>query len=174
MLCPYAFICLMMDTKRLETAQQVLQIIPSVMRMVASEVRAMKSPVALNQLSVLSVLLQQKCNLSELAEYHAVSSPTMSNTISTLAQRGLVTRTRSESDRRQVLIELTPAGTAVLQEIGLQVIARMAELLAPISDEEQDTLRAGLVALHRAFGGAEHPFPSSEEFQKNLETMLGG
>jgi len=161
----------MMNPKRLETAQQVLQIIPTVMRIVAAEVRRMNSPVALNQISVLSVLLQQKCNLSELAEYHAVSLPTMSNTVRTLAQRGLVTRSRLESDRRQLLIELTPAGTAVLQEIGLQVIARMADMLAPVSDAEQGALRVGLIALNRAFGGPEPQSPSGAELQEILQSL---
>lgn len=39
--------------------------------------------------------------------------------ISRLAQRGAVTRTRGEEDRREVLVQLTPLGEAVLRDLSV-------------------------------------------------------
>ncbi len=134
-----------------QTAAQVVEIVPLVMRIVAAELRQTEPSLIPAHLGVLFLLTQQPRNLSQLAELQAVSLPTMSNTISKMAQEGWVTRTRASHDRRVLLIEITPAGEAVLDEMSGYIVRKVAQILDPLSAAELDTLRAGLVILRRAF-----------------------
>jgi DNA-binding MarR family transcriptional regulator len=145
--------------EELETARQILEIVPAVMQIVAAELRQTEHPMVPTQLGVLTLLADHPCNLSEIAGHHAVSLPTMSNTISKMARHGWVQRSRSPEDRRKLLIEIMPQGLAVLEQIGLQVVSRIAELLKPLSEEERETLLAGLAVLQTAFAVVPNPFP---------------
>ena len=132
-------------------AREILTIIPLVMRTIGSELRHSGTLTVPGHLGLLFVLSQKPHNLSELAQKHNVSLPTMSNTISGLVERGLVQRTRASHDRRQVIIELTAAGQAVLDEIVAQAEAHVAEIIAPLKPEELDQLLTGLSLLRAAF-----------------------
>lgn len=139
-----------MDTKE-QIAADVLRTIPPVMRMVATELRQAEHAMMPTQISVLEALRQQPFNLSRLAELHAVSLPTMSSTVSKLVAQGWVARNRSQTDRRVVLLSLTPAGETVLDEIGRQILDRVTEMLRPLSPQELTDLQQGLAVLQRLF-----------------------
>jgi len=141
-----------MSTKTQIAVQQVLETIPLVMRALASELRRTEYGLAPVHFGLLVILAHSPRNLSELAEQQAVSLPTMSNSITTLVERGWVKRTRDPHDRRMVLVELTPAGREVLSEIQRQAEARVADILTPLSPTECDQLVAGLAVLRAAFG----------------------
>jgi DNA-binding MarR family transcriptional regulator len=143
-------------------ARQVLEVIPLVMRTLASELRSTRHTLAPVHFRLLVLLAQRQHNLSELAEKQAVSLPTMSNSIATLVERGWVKRLRPAHDRRLVLVELTPAGRAVLKEILRPVEARVTDLLASLSPSECDQLSAGCALLRTAFARAAGDTRSSE------------
>lgn len=134
-----------------DAAREIAAIIPLVMRTVAAELRRTDPGLAPPHFRLLGMLAHCPCNLSELADRQAVSLPTMSNSVTALEERGWVSRTRSSTDRRVVFIELTPAGQEVLAEVEHQTEARLAQLLAPLSQAEYDTLLAGLAILRNVF-----------------------
>ena len=140
-----------MSTKTHIAARQVLETVPLVMRTFHAELRHMEYGLAPVHFGLLVILAGHPRNLSELAERRKVSRPTMSNSISRLVERGWVKRVRDPHDRRMVLIELTPAGRAVLSEIRCAAEARMAELLDSLSPAECDQLLAGLAVLRTVF-----------------------
>lgn len=140
-----------MEIDHLNLAQQVVEIVPAIMRILSAELRHTKSPLVAPQIGVLTALAQGPRNVSELAELQVVSLPTMSNTINTMVQQGWVHRSPSEHDRRMVLIEITPQGQVVLAEIGRLIILKIAELLTPLTDIDCTTLSAGLGVLRQAF-----------------------
>src|SRR6516165_4767422 len=83
-----------------ETARDILEIIPLVMRTVAAELRAageMPAPAHFGLLSILSIRPRM---LSDLASLQGVSLPTMSNSISAMVERGWVRREAPDGDRR--------------------------------------------------------------------------
>jgi DNA-binding MarR family transcriptional regulator len=139
-----------------QTAEQVVEIVPLVMRVVAAELRQAEQSVIPAHLGALFLLTQRPRNLSELAELQAVSLPTMSNTVSKMAEEGWVTRARAAHDRRLLFIEITPAGEAILTKMGGYIIEKVAQILDPLSAEELDTLRAGLAILRRSFVHDDH------------------
>ena len=97
-----------------DTAREILEIIPLVMRTVAAELRAageMPAPAHFGLLSVLSVRPRM---LSDLASLQGVSLPTMSNSISAMVERGWVRREAPDGDRRVVMIDVTPTGRFVV------------------------------------------------------------
>lgn len=140
-----------MATDRHRIAVSILQIIPSVMRLLAAELRQANTPLLPPQLGVLTLLAEKSHNLSELAEQHAVSLPTMSSTVSKLVDAGWIERQRSKQDRRVVMLALTPAGENVLQEIGHKLVSQLAEHLALIPNHDLSTLQDGLAILQTVF-----------------------
>jgi DNA-binding MarR family transcriptional regulator len=140
-----------MSSKPHLAARELLEIIPLAMRSLGSQLRNFANLPVPGHFRLLFMLAEGPHNLSELAKKHNVTLPTMSNTISTLVEHGWVQRTQSEHDRRQISIELTAAGQAILNTVQTQVESRIAHVLEPISDNELDQLIAGLAVLRSAF-----------------------
>src|SRR6185295_7898979 len=134
-----------------ETARDILEIIPLVMRTVAAELRAageMPAPAHFGLLSILSVHPRM---LTDLASLQGVSLPTMSNSISAMAERGWVRRTAPEKDRRIVMIEVTATGRAALERVAKCAETHLADVLAPLDLPSRRRLLGGLGILRKVF-----------------------
>jgi DNA-binding MarR family transcriptional regulator len=138
-----------------DAAREILKIIPLVMRTVAAELRAAGEMPAPAHFGLLTMLGNQPRTLTELALLQGVSLPTMSNSISTLVQRGWVKRTSPARDRRVVLIEVTPLGRTTLERVGKAAEGHLAEMLAGLDPPSRRRLQAGLGVLRQVF--AETP-----------------
>ncbi|MBN1309829.1 MAG: MarR family transcriptional regulator [Anaerolineae bacterium] len=143
-------------------ARQIFEIVPYVMRVMKSEMRHSTPLVMPGHMQLLGMLSHRSWTVTELADRHAVSAPTMSNTITTLEERGWVTRVRSEEDRRAVLIRLTKEGKSVLEATHNRAENLVAKLLEPLDADEQEILTEGLEILHRVFEAAM-PAASGED-----------
>ena len=152
-----------MNANRHGIALSILQIIPSIMRLLAAELRQADTPLLPPQLSVLTLLGETSYNLSELAELHGVSLPTMSNTISKLVSEGWVARQRSQTDRRIVMLTLTPVGQQLIEKIGQKLINKLASHLSELTDSDLETLQDSLAILQTIFT----PFA----FKKSAESV---
>src|SRR5438874_10679207 len=115
-----------------ESARDVLEIIPLVMRTVAAELRAAGELPAPAHFGLLSFLSERPRMVTELASLQGVSLPTMSSSISAMAERGWVRRTGPEKDRRVVMIEVTSNGRAALERVARCAEAHLADVLAPL------------------------------------------
>lgn len=139
-----------------DLASRLLEIVPMIMRAAAAELRH-KEPVAtLPHLGVLVTLAHGPCILSDLANQHIVSRPTMSNTVSTMVERGWIQRTPDASDRRKIWVSLTPAGVQLLLAVREESRIRANELLALLTPAEREVLDAGLVVMQRLFAIITH------------------
>src|SRR3954454_15302369 len=114
--------------------------------------RAEKSDADLTdgQYSVLAVLdrLGPKTP-GETAAVERVQPPSMTRTVAALAELGLVTRTEHPADRRQVLVGLTPAGTATVRETRRRRDAWLARRLAALTPADRDVLARAAEILRR-------------------------
>lgn len=133
------------------TARRIMEVVPLVMRTLALEMRCAGRLAVPAHGGLLVILAEGPHNLSELAEKHAVSLPTMSSSISTLVERGWVTRSRAPHDRRVVQVELTSAGRTALEAMSKAVEERLARKLSCLSPAECERVLAGLELLHRCF-----------------------
>src|SRR3954454_17247924 len=82
-----------------------------------------------------------------LARHVGLSAGAMTNRLNRLEERGLVRRSRDESDRRGVVVELTDAGWQAWQDsVGAQ--ARKEALIASaLTEQDKDALNDLLVRL---------------------------
>ena len=134
-----------------ESARDVLEIIPLVMRTVAAELRAAGELPTPAHFGLLSVLSERPRTITELASLHGVSLPTISSSISAMAERGWVRRTGPEKDRRMVMIEVTGNGRAALERVARCAEAHLAEVLAPLDPMSRRRLQGGLGVLRHVF-----------------------
>jgi DNA-binding MarR family transcriptional regulator len=134
-----------------ESARDVLEIIPLVMRTVAAELRSAGELPAPAHFGLLSVLSERPRTLTELAALQGVSLPTMSSSITAMAEHGWVRRTGPEKDRRTMLIEVTANGRAALERVARCAEAHLAEVLAPLDAVSRRRLQGGLAVLRQIF-----------------------
>lgn len=66
-----------------------------------------------------------------LAEFLCTTKGTASQTLIALEQKGYVSRTKGGTDRRQVALDLTPAGQDLLQRDPIMGVAEVATRLGP-------------------------------------------
>ena len=76
-----------------------------------------------------------------------VTSGTMTNRVDRLAARDLVTRDDDPSDRRGVLVVLTPAGRTTVDAALADLLLAEASILGPLAASERDQLARSLRGL---------------------------
>jgi DNA-binding MarR family transcriptional regulator len=142
------------STESRELAQELLAIIPLVMRTVAAELRAGGELPALAHFGLLTVLARRPSTVSELAQSQGVSLPTMSNSVTAIIKRGWARRTPSRDDRRVLIVEATPAGRAIVERVGQAARRHLAEVLLPLDARSARRLHDGLAVLRTVFAEA--------------------
>src|SRR5262252_3308620 len=85
----------------------------------------------------------------ELAEHEKVQPPSMTRVIAALADWQLVTRAPHPTDRRQVILTVTPEGRDLVQKVRRRREAWLARRLAELSPQERATLRAAAPILEK-------------------------
>ena len=144
-----------MDVSARRVAGEVLEVIPLVTRRVAADLRNSARSMKLAYVGLLGTVARNPHSLGELSEFHAVSLPTMSKTITTIEGLGWVVRSRSEADRRVVMVEATAAGRAALKEVHDSAIGSISEALDSLTGTQRKKLSDGLKILRDSF--AETP-----------------
>jgi DNA-binding MarR family transcriptional regulator len=134
-----------------ETARELLEIVPLVMRTVAAQLRAAGEFPAPAHFGLLSILSERPRTLTELASIQGVSLPTMSNSISAMVDRGWVRRTAPETDRRVAIIEVTPPGRAALERVARAAEGYLVDVLGPLDGPSRRRLHDGLIVLRQLF-----------------------
>src|SRR5258706_9080312 len=76
----------------------------------------------------------------DLAHNICHDAGSLTRLIDQMVKRGLVTRTRSETDRRVVTLSLTPRGRSLVEALAPKVMNFWNELLSGFTHEEIDTL----------------------------------
>ena len=147
-------------------AKRVLETIPLFMRYLRQDMQRLHEQLDPGQMQILGMLSHHEFSVSELAERHKVSPPSMSKTVNSMVERGWVERVPVPSDRRVVHLKLTPEGLRMLTEIQGAMVERVAEVVATLSPEDCERLSGGLDVLYAAFGspgatGYSHDDPTS-------------
>ena len=100
---------------------------------------------------VLGILRDQgPMSPSNLSERLIVTRATMTGVLDSLERRGFVNRAAHATDRRSVIIQITRAGLAVVQELRTIVHRNEKTWMSVLSE---DDLRAYIGQLHRIQGG---------------------
>ena len=136
----------------METAEQVYLAIQHA----GLRLRALDAELGLSA-SRFSVLARLRygpsASVSELARAEHVAQPTMTKLVDGLVGAGLVARAPDATDRRRVIIELTPDGRALVRRACARKIAWVKATLSHMNERERATLTRAArtiddVALH--------------------------
>jgi len=132
-------------------AQEILQIIPQIMRMLAAELRRSGQAMTPGNFQLMFMLLEGSSSLSDLAELQNVSLPTMSRTVSRLVKIGWIKRRTDPNDRRVTLIVLTDDGRKRLMEMSALAQDTLTKALESTSTADRQLLSAGLDVMRQTF-----------------------
>ena len=88
-----------------------------------------------------------KMTLGELARRMNLGAATVTKTLDSLETRGLLSRVRSDQDRREVLLTLTPEGLRLQNAASEEFHGYMAGLFRRLKVEQRTGLTEGLEAL---------------------------
>jgi DNA-binding MarR family transcriptional regulator len=83
---------------------------------------------------------------SELGERLIVTRATVTGLVDSLERRGFASRASNPADRRSLIVEITPAGLTVLQELRIVIHRNERDFMAGLSDDE---VLAYIELLHR-------------------------
>ncbi|HEY6934118.1 MAG TPA: MarR family transcriptional regulator [Marmoricola sp.] len=101
-------------------------------------------------ISVLGTLRRNgECTIGQLAAHERVQPPSMTRTVNCLEQDGYVVRRPSEHDGRQVLVDLSEKGQAVLAADRRRRDAWLAQRLRDLTPEEKEILRKAAPLIDR-------------------------
>jgi DNA-binding MarR family transcriptional regulator len=100
-----------------------------------------------SEVGLLDTLSARPRRITELADLEGLAQPTITILVKQLERQGLVRRERYADDGRVVLVSLTDAGTAALENYRAQASAALGAILAEISDEQVEALAAAIEAL---------------------------
>jgi DNA-binding MarR family transcriptional regulator len=102
--------------------------------------------VSRTELGVLRNLRAGPRRITELAAEERVTQPAITLLVNRLGERGWVQRIPDPTDRRAVLVSLTPAGEEVFDRLRAEYRALLHEEMASLADSEVEAL-AGAVAV---------------------------
>jgi len=126
---------------------------------VARSVAPALEVVTLPQFRVLVLLSNNgPTRVGALAEQVGVVASTFSRSVDRMEAGGWIVRTHSRDNRREVLVELTPAGRELVATVTERRRRELREILLRLSPEERDALALALAIFNSAAGE-----PSVEE-----------
>jgi len=103
-----------------------------------------------SHLAVLGTLWRHGAmTIGDLAGAEKVQPPSMTRTVNTLSEMGLVVRTPHTEDRRVVLVDLTDTAEAVILESRRRKEAWLNREMSALSAAERQTLRDAAPILER-------------------------
>ena len=136
-------------TRFLEAWMQVRQIVQA-----SNFNRFQRAGLSATQFMTLNVVPKKGMTLSELARKLNLSASTLNQTINSLVERALVTRTPDPSDRRKIIIRATRQGQRMQNSASKDFHELIVNLFAQMSAARRDGLLSGLeemVRLSQAF-----------------------
>jgi len=110
-------------------------------------VRESASEITRSEAGVLFTLSRGPRRITELAEVEGLAQPTVTMLVKRLEQQGWVKRERPPDDGRVVLLSLTRAGRAALDEFRAQVSAALRADIDALSDTQIAALESATGAL---------------------------
>jgi DNA-binding MarR family transcriptional regulator len=134
-------------------AQEILEVVPAVMRTIRAELRRHRTAdLSVPQFRTLAFIDRKAdASLSDVAEHIGLTLPSMSKIVDGLVARKLVTRQTHATDRRRMMLALTTRGQTALQTSRAAARACLAEDLAALSDRQRETIAQALEILRPVF-----------------------
>ena len=140
-----------------DTAQQMLEVVPLVMRTIRSEFRGQRSrDLSVAQFRALAFIKSNDgSSLSSLATHIGLTLPSMSKLIDGLVSRGLVARNSHQQDRRKICLQLTRAGKTELEAAYDHTQAFLVQKISSLKKEDLDMVFCSMQILKSLFAAGQ-------------------
>jgi DNA-binding MarR family transcriptional regulator len=128
--------------------------VPPAWNRIKSNIRSiavMDHNISVEQFHILRNIRRGITSVSELAEVKQISRPAISQAVDLLVERGLICRLQNAKDRRNIPLDLTPAGNKLIDAIWERNRTWMKTRMASLSGQELATLSAAFEILSRTF-----------------------
>jgi DNA-binding MarR family transcriptional regulator len=135
--------------------EQVLICLRKIMQAISLHSRSLFKQVGLTgpQLIFLKVVAKSDAMaVGEIAKTISLSQATVTGILERMVKRGLVSRQRSERDKRRVLIRITPAGEAILAQAPPLMQGSFLKQLEHLEDWEQTMILSALQRIVNMMG----------------------
>ncbi len=141
------------EVSAMASARQVVESVPTIMRLIRSGVRKGGS-ISLPQLRVLGFVSRNPgAGVSDVAAHLDVTNPTASALVDRLVKKGLLLRKEDPSERRRTLLTITSNGSEVLEEARNKAQTLVAQVLKSQTPEQLAKINEGLAILAEAAKG---------------------
>lgn len=143
-----------MPTSSKDLAQELMDCVPLIMRAIRAEMRSHREAgLSVPQFrSMLFIHHHHSASLSQLADHLGLTPPSASSLIDKLVKRGLVLRSSAVENRRQIQLNLTEIGEAMLDSAQQLTIGYLSKLLDRLSTDEKIQAMEALQKLQTIFG----------------------
>jgi MarR family transcriptional regulator for hemolysin len=134
-------------------AQEILEVVPAVMRAIRSEMRRHRTAdLSVPQFRTLAFISNKTdASLSEVAEHIGLTLPSLSKIVDGLVARKFVTRQTHPTDRRRMTLALTARGLTALETSRAATRACLAQELATLGDRQRETIVRAMEILRPVF-----------------------
>ena len=141
-----------MDYAPHETAGELMDVVPRVMRVVRAQMRSHRADLSVPEFRTLGFLNGHAgASLGDVADHIGLTLPSISKLVEILVERKLVVREYNRGDRRRVTLALTGRGRAILQSAHGPTEAYLAEMLTALSPAERATVVQAMQVLRPLF-----------------------
>ena len=130
--------------------------IPPVWNRVKGNVRTIaleNFDISVEQFHILRHIRRGLTSVSELAEVKQISRSAISQAVDILVERGLICRRQNVIDRRNIPLELTESGNALLDTISEKNRAWMKSRMRALTAQDLQTLTSAMEILAGTFAG---------------------
>lgn len=151
-----------LDPGTVEQVDAIMVALQALVGIAAQSVTEVEDRVTLPQLRVLVLVASHgTLNLNALAEAMGVHPSNASRSCDRLVAAGLLARAESPHDRRNLVLELTDEGLALIANL----VDHRREAIAEVLDRVPDSRRRALVNAMQAFGKAAGESPASNAWK---------
>ena len=141
------------DPELAACADEVLLASRALLGVVAESLSSVLEQVTLPQFRALVLLAGLgPTRIGALAQRLGVHQSTFTRTTDRMVEAGIVRRVENPHNRREVLVEATPAGLAHVREVTERRRRELARILVRLDAGERHAVREGLEAFTRAAG----------------------
>lgn len=141
-----------------ESAKELLEVVPVVMREIRSQMRSKASKyLSVPQFRALSFIERSSGSpLSELAAHMGLALPSASRLVDGLITRGLMSREEHPVDRRRISLTVTSRGLAILKQSRTETLFYLSEKMKTADDSEREAVVSAMGVLRRVFSPRSH------------------
>lgn len=140
-----------------ESASELLEVVPMVMKEIRSLMRSQgSSDLTIPQFRTLAFVNRNRGSpLCKLADHMGLTSPSASTLVDGLIKRGMMTREDQPDNRRRVRLIVTSRGKAILDGATRGTMIYLAKRLSSISADNREVIVKAMETLRSVFASSK-------------------